>query len=278
MKKLVSIVLAFIIILIPNNNFAKTNNTEDVVKEILSSDSISDETKEWLTWFNGLSAEEQQYINYRPFELDDYNYEKEYVGNFKTYTNEFSDFSSRIFEDNMILPMGHIHDDLGYKILPVGGYEIAYNPTYWNKNRLRANCYTYALNYLASKNKASQQPGYASGKKYEYMTGTSIVNAVKRDVKYISKVKGFRMAGEHEKPGYREYKVALVIAKPNGRFNGDYHWYKQDSDGYWSHKPGSTNVTRADASGRSIINPKTANRKYSYADYSYFVGFFFVKY
>lgn len=273
MKKIFSIVLAIMIMILPSNILAKSdelNNTEIVVQEILNNESISKETKEWLTWFNSLSAEDQQYISYRPFELDGYNYEKEYIEN-----NELNDINSKIFDDKIILPMGKIPDNLGSKILPVGGYEIKYNPTYWNNNRLRANCYTYALNYLATTNRDSQQPGFASGKPITLSTISkeNIINAVKKDISYLSNVKGFRSAGEYEKPGYREYKVALVIA--SGK---DYHWYKQDSDGYWSHKRGITNVTRSDASGRSIINPRLANRNYGEYNYTSFAGFYFVKY
>ncbi|MDD7433901.1 MAG: hypothetical protein SOW48_00900 [Peptoniphilaceae bacterium] len=276
MKKILSILLTLIILIIPSNILAKSanlDNTEIIAQEILNDQNISKETKEWLVWFNSLSAKDQQYINYRPLELSAYNYEKKYIENPYSYSNEFSNIDIRTHSNDIILPTGKIHQDLGNKILPIGGYEKDYAPTYWNRNKLRANCYTYALNYLATTNKASQQPGYASGKKYESVSGISIINAVKRDVKYLSNVKGFRTAGENEKPGYREYKVALVIAPGK-----DYHWYKQDSDGYWSHKPGNTNVTRADSQGRSIINPRTAYRNYSYANYSTFIGYYFVKY
>ncbi len=278
MKKLLSILLTLIILIIPSNIIAKSDdlsNTETVVQEILNNQNISNETKEWLCWFNSLSAEDQQYISYRPLELSEYNYEKKYIENSYNYNNEFYSIDIRTHNNNSILPMGKIHQDLGNKILPVGGYEKNYAPTYWNKNRYRANCYTYALNFFATTNRDSHQPGYASGKMItkDTISKTNIINAVKKDVNYISKVKGFRIAGETEKPGYREYKVALVIAPGK-----DYHWYRQDSDGYWSHKRGITNVTRADASGRSIINPRLANRNYYDVNYSTFCGYYFVKY
>jgi len=53
------------------------------------------------------------------------------------------------------------------------------------------------------------------------------------------------------------YKVALVFS------NDDYHWYRQNPDGTWSHKPGITQVTNLDASGNLIYNPKMADRDYS---------------
>ena len=63
--------------------------------------------------------------------------------------------------------------------------------------------------------------------------------------------------------------IASVIAP-----GVDYHWYVQNSDGYWSHKPGTTSCTKVDASGNFITDPQTANRNYSYANYSKFCGYY----
>ncbi len=57
--------------------------------------------------------------------------------------------------------------------------------------------------------------------------------------------------------GKRKYsRVYLVID-----INDDYHWYRQDKGGKWSHKPGITPVINTDASKipTLIRNPKTAN-------------------
>jgi hypothetical protein len=51
----------------------------------------------------------------------------------------------------------------------------------------------------------------------------------------------------------------------------DLHWYRQDSDGLWSHRMGNSGViTRQDASGKSIPDPRTADR----GEYERFSGFF----
>ena len=39
----------------------------------------------------------------------------------------------------------------------------------------------------------------------------------------------------------------------------DYHWYRLDSNEYWSHKPGSTPATRYDGAGNLISDPRTAD-------------------
>jgi|HubBroStandDraft_6_1064221.scaffolds.fasta_scaffold702225_1 uncharacterized Zn-binding protein involved in type VI secretion len=42
--------------------------------------------------------------------------------------------------------------------------------------------------------------------------------------------------------------------------NWDFHVYRQDSDGLWSHKPGGTPIRRFDSSCKSITDPRTATR------------------
>ena len=40
---------------------------------------------------------------------------------------------------------------------------------------------------------------------------------------------------------------------------GDFHWYRLDQDGFWSHKPGSTLVTPFDNSMVLITDPRVAD-------------------
>ena len=54
-------------------------------------------------------------------------------------------------------------------------------------------------------------------------------------------------------------KIALIVDE-----NEDYHFLRQDSNKYWSHKPGARKVTNRDASGRLIYDPALAN--YNYID------------
>lgn len=67
-------------------------------------------------------------------------------------------------------------------------------------------------------------------------------------------------------------KIALVVHPGE-----DYHFYRQDPDGFWSHKDGSNPVKRFDAEGKLIWNPQTAARDYrpkgSFLNYKDFCGF-----
>ena len=102
-----------------------------------------------------------------------------------------------------------------------------------------------------------------------YARCKSLVKLIKQDVPTMRKIK----YNQRSPIGYS--KIALVIDPMD-----DYHFYRQDPDGYWSHKPGSQPVTRLDADGVLIIDPKTASRDYTKQgkslNYTLFCGFFSV--
>ena len=155
-------------------------------------------------------------------------------------------------------------ESLEYKkeLSPPSGSELPYNPKLWNNNeeiRSTHNCYTYALGKIVQGLDSKAQPGYASG--YEHIN----------DDEY--ECKAFRERLKRDSPGsYLEkfdnsclpgfYKVFLALDPKN-----DYHWWRQNKDQLWSHKPGSTDVTNVDASGKKIKNPLIANRNYSSLNY-----------
>jgi hypothetical protein len=65
-------------------------------------------------------------------------------------------------------------------------------------------------------------------------------------------------------------KIALVVDEDE-----DYHFYRQDSNGFWSHKPGATDVSHLDATKRPIYDPQLASRNYpdSGLDYDEFCSY-----
>jgi hypothetical protein len=67
-------------------------------------------------------------------------------------------------------------------------------------------------------------------------------------------------------------KIALVVHPGE-----DYHFYRQDADGWWSHKDGANPAKRYDAEGKPIWNPRTAARDYrprgSFLNYKDFCGY-----
>ena len=145
---------------------------------------------------------------------------------------------------------------------PLSGSELVYNPDLWNKRykiKDTHNCYTYALGKIVPGLKSKAQPGYASGFNHiednEYDC-ESFRERLKKDSpgSYLEKFDSACL------PGF--YKVFLALDPGN-----DYHWWRQNKDAFWSHKPGSTDVVNIDADGKKIKNPLKANRKYDNLNY-----------
>ena len=70
-------------------------------------------------------------------------------------------------------------------------------------------------------------------------------------------------------------KIAMVVHPGE-----DYHFYRQDADGMWSHKDDANKVKRFDAEGLPIVDPATAARNYrprgSFLNYQNFCGYYCV--
>jgi hypothetical protein len=145
---------------------------------------------------------------------------------------------------------------------PLSGSEFKYQPDKWNKNykiKDSHNCYTYALGKIVNGLDSKAQPGYASGFAHieddEYKC-ESFRERLKKDSpgSYLEKFDNGCI------PGF--YKIFLALDPQN-----DYHWWVQNTNKFWSHKPGSTEVVDIDASGDKIKNPLKANRNYSSLNY-----------
>ena len=140
------------------------------------------------------------------------------------------------------------------------------------------NCYSYLLNL---KSKAAKklcekelktndlcrrsQPGYAAGFPSLKTKDFNCPEIVKRTLADNPKIKKstFNKACPKDK-----YKGAIVVSP--GR---DYHYYRLNDEGYWTHKPGWKPSTAYDADNNLIKNPETANRNYGELNYSKFCGF-----
>jgi hypothetical protein len=158
--------------------------------------------------------------------------------------------------------------------LPTSSSEIPYNTLLWNYYPVvrGTNCYSYALNnqvYPNTNQLWAMQPGAGAGFTLTQsdITASKILEYVRKDAQNLGFT--FREVSKNEPASSGTYKVALVVDP-----SCDYHWYRQNPDGTWSHKPGQQDVTNLDASGRIIIDPEEADRTYFYADYSVFVGFY----
>ncbi len=128
----------------------------------------------------------------------------------------------------------------------------SYTPSFWNDAgtiQYSNNCYNYANN---KRTDTFAQPGRAAGAKYTSLTCASVGPAAEAD--------GLTTSSASASCGCSA-KLALVVGP-----GWDYHWYRLDSNGKWTHKPGGTEATNLDNSGNIITNPETADRG-AYTDF-----------
>ncbi len=106
------------------------------------------------------------------------------------------------------------------------------------------NCYNYANDEVTN---TFAQPGKACGDMYSSISCTEVMDGALCDgLALLPDPDGTCPAGTH--------KVHIVVAP-----GWDYHWYRQDDNGLWSHKPGGTPATDLDNSDALITDPELAD-------------------
>jgi hypothetical protein len=123
-----------------------------------------------------------------------------------------------------------------------------YNPGLWNQPGRRAhnNCYNYANNQVTN---SFAQPGLASSTPFSVIDCASVRNSAQSDGLTACPTYSAYLA-----PGAGWY-VALVVWPSQ-----DYHWYRQDDVGCWSHKLGRNTARNIDDAGNAIRDPQTCDR------------------
>lgn len=209
---------------------------------------------------------------------------------FSTYTNQIN-IDKNNNNNNIIVEPNNL-DKLNSNL---SGSELDYKPDKWIHPYIQysSNCYDYLLNNTNNKfdkcqdycyqtykqgcpkknkkcRKIMKQPKNLVIKQKNDFNCDVLYNSITQDNKDIYKINHIDKC----KKGY--YKGASVI-HPNRTF----HFYRQNSDGSWSHKPGSKKVTNRDASNNIIYHPHLADRDYSHQsnkiNYSKFCDYFCLK-
>jgi hypothetical protein len=139
--------------------------------------------------------------------------------------------------------------------------EPTYDPDKWNKSDFitTQNCYLYAFNDQISNLKKKPHPGFKNkveSKKKDF-TCPFINKHVKMD--YPDSYQTERTIPCRD--GY--YKIYSVVDP-----HKDFHFYRQDSTGKWSHKMGGADVSNKDANGDIIHDPSMSDRSYKIYDYT----------
>jgi hypothetical protein len=120
----------------------------------------------------------------------------------------------------------------------------AYNPALWDAEAVRQNnnCYNYANDQVTN---TYAQPGSAHGFACDpNVRCDDYQNAAAADLLVRSHTFTNPLAAG------RGWYVALTIWP-----GVDFHWYRQDANGCWSHKPGQTPATNLDNDGKPIWDP-----------------------
>lgn len=133
---------------------------------------------------------------------------------------------------------------------------------FWNgysRIQISNNCYNYSTNRVTYN---YAQPGEASGQKYAELSCESVYLAASKDLG-LQPTEFFPYSLKND-----ETLIALVVAP-----DYDYHWYRRDDTGLWSHKMGGTPATSTDDNGEAILSPEKASRGL----YTEFCGYFKIK-
>jgi RHS repeat-associated protein len=145
------------------------------------------------------------------------------------------------------------------------------------------NCYAYALDlkkdpFTGYYFEGILQPGALSSGKFHYSTVPNIpyknpeeaVNVIFEAARRDAWAYGndFAVSDKWEKAPAGMYKVALALKL--SLLRKDYHWYRQDSNGEWSHKMPFSTAKNVDNSSNKITDPENCDR----GQYGYFGGFF----
>jgi hypothetical protein len=187
-----------------------------------------------------------------------------------------------------------------------------YEPDKWNKDpniKNSTNCYAYAMDSrtghpVGDKPQPGQKSSTASTLDCASLKAAVLADGAPDDIVEAPQCPYQKQHNlpPPERPGY--YQVALVRTsrqneydpKTNTYYYGDYHWYRENGDGTWSHKPGHGEAQDKDSDGKPITNPQTAARKSpagtrtvrdpvtgtiksatAVLDYDDFCGYFYVK-
>jgi hypothetical protein len=118
------------------------------------------------------------------------------------------------------------------------------------------NCYNYATDQRTD---TFAQPGRASGRTLTLATTTCPT------VSCYAFYDGLLWTPANNNTCTTSGVLVALVMNPGN----DYHWYRKNDDGYWSHKPGATAATSLDAAGAKITDPRTCSRPL----YPQFCGF-----
>jgi len=166
---------------------------------------------------------------------------------------------------------------------PLTGSEPAYDPERWNNTtelRETHNCYSYAMNVNDPRQIAEckgkkdcdapfHQPG--SPAKYPSFRSDKPKTCPNMMMRLIGDNPNLIMTNFETKCPAQTSKIALVVDQSD-----DYHFLRQDKNGFWSQKSGARPVTNLDANKHEIWDPALCDldfRNEGVLNYDIFCGY-----
>ena len=168
---------------------------------------------------------------------------------------------------------------------PLSGYEPKYEPERWNtakEIRTTHNCYSYAMNVMDPRqieackrdkdcNVPFHQPGSVSG--YPRFNDKDPKTCPNMIARLLGDNPVFKPSSFELQCPRNHSKIALVVDEDQ-----DYHFLRQDTNGFFSDKPGGQPVKNKDAQGHKIFDVQLANLNYNRPkdslNYDRFCGYF----
>lgn len=149
------------------------------------------------------------------------------------------------------------------KIMPLSGDEPRFRKWLWaaeGKFIENQNCYAYAMNQFRFFRHNKSVPGNKRGalKNNNYINCKELTKNILKDAG-----EGAYVIESNKACAPGTYKIMLFITSDKDKYN-DFHFYRQDADGTYSHKQGHLYApSKLDASGNIIFNPVKSNRNFS---------------
>lgn len=150
------------------------------------------------------------------------------------------------------------------KLMEMSGDEPRFRKWLWGaegKFIENQNCYAYAMNQFRFFRHNKSVPGYKRGA----LRGVTDYIDCKKLTKNIIGDAGKEAYVIEPKKACKKgtYKIMLFITSDKEKYS-DFHFYRQDADGTYSHKQGTLyGPSKLDASGNIIFNPIKSNRNFS---------------
>lgn len=138
-----------------------------------------------------------------------------------------------------------------------------FKPDLWEDVRLRANCYSYALNLV---NHGKGWPGQLLWRTEKDYDDVDCTPEILREKLISDGLQPIEVSDVGAKKGH----VVAAFMEACDSKSPDFHFFRRDRNGRWSHKPGKGAVRDTDFSGQRIKDIGSADT----GTYTEFLGYF----